>query len=59
MKVKAIKAAVVGCGNISDIYIQNMQQKFQILEVVGCAASHMESAKRKAEQFGIKAMTIE
>lgn len=59
MKVKAIKAAVVGCGNISDIYIQNMQQKFQILEVVGCAASHMESATRKAEQFGIEAMTIE
>lgn len=59
MKIQSIKTAVIGCGNISDIYIQNMQNRFQILEVVGCTSKHMESAKEKAEKYHMKAMTMD
>lgn len=56
---RRVKTAVVGCGAISDIYITNMINKYTTLEVVCCCANHLESAKRKAEKYGIEATTYE
>lgn len=55
----AMKTAVVGCGAISDIYLTNMIQRFDNLEVVSCCARHLEHAQKKAEQYGIRACTYE
>ena len=54
-----MKAGVVGTGMISDIYLENMTEKFTNLEVVSCCARHIEHAEQKAEQYGIKACTYE
>ena len=56
---QTMKTAVVGCGAISDIYLQNMINRFQNIEVVACCAKHFENAKKKAEKYGIKACTYE
>ena len=44
--MKAVKTAVIGCGAISDIYLQNMIGKYSSLEVVACCASRRENAEK-------------
>ncbi|MCL2093644.1 MAG: Gfo/Idh/MocA family oxidoreductase [Treponema sp.] len=58
-KFQKVKVAVVGCGMISEIYLTNMTQNFEILEVVGCCDIIKERMERRATQFNIKQMTIE
>jgi len=47
-----MKVAVVGCGNISDIYFQNLKA-FSGLDVVACADIDVERARHKAQKHGI------
>lgn len=54
-----MRAAVIGCGAISDIYLTNMIHKYSNLEVVSCCANHFENAQKKAEKYGICACTLE
>ena len=54
-----MKAAVVGCGKISGVYLENMTKRFHTLEITACCAAHIENARRKAEQYGIHACTYE
>ena len=54
-----MRVGVVGCGQISKIYLQNMIHTFENLEVVACCARTMESAQKRAEEFGIRACTYE
>lgn len=53
-----MKVGVIGAGAISDIYLTNMIEKFDNLEVVSIAANHLEHAQEKAEKYGIKACTV-
>lgn len=57
--MKPVKTAVVGCGKISDIYFENMINRFDSLDVAACCALHLENAQRKAQQYGIEARTYE
>ena len=59
MNNRPVKTAVVGCGSISDIYLQNMIGKYKTLEVTACCAKHMESAERKGQKYGISPRTYE
>ncbi len=52
-----LKTAVFGAGQISEIYLQNMKSRFSPIEVVACCSKNGLSAEKRAEQFGIKAMT--
>ena len=52
MALEPVKVAVVGCGNISDIYLE-ANRKFEILDVVACADLIPERAEAKAQQHGI------
>lgn len=58
-EAKKMKTAVVGCGAISDIYLTNMIQNFDNLEVVACCANHLEHAQKKAREYNIQACTYE
>jgi predicted dehydrogenase len=50
------KIGVIGCGNISGIYLKNLKA-YEHLEVVACADLDEDRAKAKAEEYGIpKAM---
>lgn len=56
---KKLRVGVIGCGAISDIYLKNMTGEFSNLEVVACAAAHVENAVKKAEQYKIRGCTVE
>ena len=56
---KPVKTAVIGCGAISEIYLQNMVRDFEILDVAGCCDLNEEAARQAASAYGIKAMTKE
>jgi predicted dehydrogenase len=59
-KVNKVKIGIIGCGNISGIYLKNCTQMFDILDVVACADLDIERAKAKAEEFNIpKACSVE
>ena len=58
-ETKKMRVGIVGCGAISDIYLTNMIHNFENLEVAACCAGHLEHAKKKAEQYGIKGCTYE
>jgi predicted dehydrogenase len=54
-----MKIGIIGCGNISDIYLQNCK-RLHGLEVVACADLVVERAREKAERYGIpKALTAD
>lgn len=56
---KPVKTAIIGCGMISDVYLENCKNKFNILDLVGCSDIKPERSKAKAEKFGIRQMTNE
>lgn len=57
--MRKIKIGIVGCGNISDIYLKNCTEIFDNLEVVGCADLIIERAREKAEKYNIKAYSVQ
>lgn len=57
--MKKVGTAIVGCGMISEVYLHNMIHNFSILDVVGCCDLRTEAAEKRAQQFGIKALTME
>ena len=59
MSEKALRTGVVGAGAISDIYLKNMTERYKNLEVTSICAGHTDSARKKAEIYGIKATTLE
>jgi predicted dehydrogenase len=57
--MKKIKVGVIGCGNISGIYLKNLKT-FSNLELAACADLVLERAKQKAQEFSVpKAYTVE
>ena len=59
MAERPMRVGVVGAGMISDIYLKNMIGRFDGLEVKCVCSQRMESAKKRAEQYGIRAVTFE
>ncbi|WP_138751318.1 Gfo/Idh/MocA family protein [Paenibacillus sinopodophylli] len=57
--VQPIKVAVIGCGMISDAYLNTMVNRFHILEVVGCCDRNPSKAERTAERYNIKVLSME
>lgn len=57
--MKRVKTGIIGCGNISGIYLQNCTKVFKNLEVTAVADLDLSRARAKAEEFGIpKACTV-
>lgn len=57
--MKKVKIGIVGCGNISGIYLEQ-SQTFDILETVACADLVPERAQAKAQKYHIpRALTVE
>ena len=49
-----LRIGVVGCGNISLAYMRNAPL-FRDVEITACADLNREAAKRRAEEFGLRA----
>lgn len=57
--MKRVKTGIIGCGNISGIYLKNCTQVFKALEVTAVADLDRTRAEAKAAEFGIpKACTV-
>ena len=52
------KVGIVGCGNISETYMKSCPT-FDVLEVTACADVDMSRARVKAEEFGLRALTVD
>ena len=52
-----MNVGVVGAGAISDIYLKNLTTLFPQIKVISVCANHIENAKKKAELYGIEAVT--
>ena len=50
---------IIGCGVISQIYLQNLTTRFPNVKVKCCCDLRVESAQKRAEQFGIGVATME
>jgi predicted dehydrogenase len=57
--VKKVKVALIGSGAISWTYLQNMTERFGILDVVGCSDIIPERSAARAKEFGIRQLTNE
>ena len=55
--MKKIKVGLIGSGQISDTYLHNMINRFNITEVVGCSDIIPERSKNQAEKYNIRNMT--
>ena len=51
--MKKVKVGVVGCGNISSIYFENMTKVFDILEVKAVVDLDKSRSQAAAEKYGI------
>ncbi|HLV80384.1 MAG TPA: Gfo/Idh/MocA family oxidoreductase [Chthonomonadaceae bacterium] len=56
--MQPVKVGIIGCGNISGIYFK-AGKTFQILDIVACADRVMERARAKAEEHGVRAVTVD
>ena len=57
--MRKVKVGVVGCGNISQIYLDDMTKIFRILQVVSVADIDMAKAQAKAAVYpGVRACTV-
>ena len=52
-----LRIGLVGCGNISDIYLINAP-RFPAIRFVACADLRREAARRQAETYGIEALSV-
>ena len=57
--MKTIRTAVVGCGAISDIYLQNLKSRFSIIDLVGCCDLDLARRDAAAAKYEIRAMSME
>ncbi len=53
-----VNCAIIGCGNISGVYIENIL-RFRNLKLVGCADVIREKAEEKAEKYNISVLNVE
>jgi predicted dehydrogenase len=53
-----MRIGLVGCGNISDIYLSNAKH-FRDIDFVACADLRREAAARQAERYGIAQRDVE
>ena len=57
MLKQRIKTALIGAGQISQTYLNNMINRYEVLDVVGCSDLIPERSAKRAEEFGIRQMT--
>ena len=48
----ALKVGVIGLGDISTVYLNNLKNYPEVVELYGCACTSLEMARRKAGEFG-------
>ncbi|MBO9610671.1 MAG: Gfo/Idh/MocA family oxidoreductase [Paenibacillaceae bacterium] len=56
--MRKVKAGIIGCGNISSVYLDK-GKSFDSFEVTACADLDLARAQARAEEYGIRACSVE
>lgn len=59
MMIPKIRAAIIGCGVISDIYFNNITRRLACLELAACCDLNAEAARRLSDKYNVPYMTME
>jgi len=60
MPEEKTRVGIVGCGNISGVYLENLCNVFEDVEVAACADLLMDRAREKADNYeGVRACTTD
>ena len=51
--MKKIRIGVIGIGDISNVYLNNLKKYNDMIEITACASRGLEKAQRKAAEHGI------
>ncbi|MDC7235351.1 MAG: Gfo/Idh/MocA family oxidoreductase [Spirochaetales bacterium] len=54
-----MNVGIVGCGNISEIYFENLTKVFRQVKVTGCSDLDRERAEEKNRKYGVPVYTTE
>lgn len=54
-----LRAAIVGCGVISEVYLDSIKQNFSILDVVACSDLDEDRMNNTADKYSIRPMTFD
>ncbi len=58
--MRRLKAGIIGCGNISGVYLSNCTKHFKVLEIDAVADLVPERARAKAAEYGVpRSLTVE
>lgn len=57
--ITPVKTAIVGCGMISESYLNTLTNKFKIIQLAGCCDLNAERAREKSQKYSIPALTME
>ena len=52
--MKKFKVGVIGVGDISRAYLNNLKKYSDVVELYACATRSLEKSRRKAEEYGFK-----
>ena len=58
-EIRPVRTAVVGCGAISGIYLENISSRFRILELAGVCDLNREAAEAASRKHGVPVLTME
>ena len=50
-----MRAGVIGCGNISPVYFENLKTRYPVVDVVACADLLPERSRAAVDRFGVPA----
>lgn len=53
-RMKKFKVGVIGVGDISRAYLNNLKKYSDVVELYACATRSLEKSRRKAEEYGFK-----
>ena len=59
LPIHKIRVAVIGCGAISDAYMNNLKGRFTSIQLIACSDLNTARMNEKASKYGIKAMTFD
>ena len=51
--MEKIRIGVIGIGDISNVYLNNLKKYNDMIEITACASRGLEKAQRKAAEHGI------
>lgn len=57
--MKKLKTAIIGCGSVSDMYMQSIQSNFSVIDLYACSDLLTDRMNETATKYGLKPMTFE